>query len=118
MEREPHGRVVAYSDKWHPVVPRNGVFGNYDPPQIKLAQNGAGCNGMLPLSATLCCHWWHSRRTINPAARCNPILPFNSKRSRLPNPAVRGGMATPVGETGSKVRFARNPLRMANSRQL
>src|SRR6267378_653655 len=41
-------------------------------------------------------------------ARCNPILPFNSKRSRLPNPAVRGGMATPVGETGSKVRFARH----------
>jgi hypothetical protein len=36
--------------------------------------------------------------------------PFNSKRSRLPNPAVRGGMATPVGETGSKVRFARQEL--------
>jgi hypothetical protein len=35
-------------------------------------------------------NWRHSRRTINPAARCNPILPFNSKRSRLPNPAVRG----------------------------
>ena len=68
----------------------------------------AGCNGMLPLSATLCCHWRHFRRTINPAARCNPILPFNSKRSRLPNPAVRGGMAAPVGETGSKVRFARH----------
>jgi hypothetical protein len=32
-----------------------GVFGNYDPPQIKLAQNGAGCNGMLPLSGTLLC---------------------------------------------------------------
>jgi hypothetical protein len=31
----------------------------------------AGCNGMLPQSATLCC-------TYLPAARCNPILPFNS----------------------------------------
>jgi len=28
---------------------------------------------------------------------------------RLPNPALRDGMATPVGATGSKVRFARNP---------
>jgi hypothetical protein len=73
--------------------------------RLNLPKNGAGCNGMLPLSTTLCCHWRHSRRTINPAARCNPILPFNSKRSRLPNPAIRGGMATPVGETGSKVRF-------------
>ena len=43
-----------------------------------------------------------------PAARCNPILPSSSKRFRLPNPLVRGGMATPIGATGSKVRFARN----------
>ena len=59
------------------------------------------CNIMLPLAAfpMHCC----------PAARCNPILPSNSKRSRLPNPAIRGGMATPVGATGSKVRFARHP---------
>jgi hypothetical protein len=68
----------------------------------------AGCHGMPPLSAPLCCHWRHSRRTINPAARCNPILPFNSKRSRLPNPEVRAGMATPVRATGSTVRFARD----------
>ena len=40
--------------------------------------------------------------------RCNPILPFDSKRSRLPNPAVRGGMATAVGATVSKVRIARH----------
>jgi hypothetical protein len=33
------------------------------------------------------------------------ILPFNSKRSRLPNPELRNRMATPVGATGSKVRF-------------
>jgi len=35
--------------------PQNGcLFGNYDPPQIKLAP---GCNGMLALSATtICCH--------------------------------------------------------------
>jgi hypothetical protein len=38
----------------------------------------------------------------------NPIVPFNSKRSRLPNPAVRGGMATPVRATGRKVRIARH----------
>src|SRR5260370_8886004 len=44
-----------------------------------------------------------------PAARCNPILPLISKRSRLPNPAVRAGVATPVGATGSKVRIARDP---------
>jgi hypothetical protein len=43
-----------------------------------------------------------------PAAQYNPILPFNSKRSRLPNPAVRGGTAAPVGATGSKVRIGRN----------
>jgi hypothetical protein len=36
------------------------------------------------------------------------ILPFNSKRSRLPKPRVRGGMATPVGATDSKVRIARS----------
>src|SRR3981189_1347744 len=56
---------------------------------------------MLPLAA-FPMHYY-------PAARFNPILPFNSKRSRLPNPAVRGGIATPVGATGSKVRFACNP---------
>jgi hypothetical protein len=56
---------------------------------------------MLPLAA-FPMHYY-------PAAQCNPILPFNSKQSRLPNPAVRGGMATPVGATGSKVRFARQP---------
>ena len=39
------------------------------------------------------------------------LLPFNSKRSRLPNPAVRGGMTTPVGATGSKVWVARQPPR-------
>jgi hypothetical protein len=64
------------------------------PPQIKLAQKWC----WLQWNAATECnnHWLHSRRTINPAARCNPILPFNSKR--LPNPAVRrGGMATPVG---------------------
>jgi hypothetical protein len=43
---------------WEGEVPeKRGLFGNYDPPQIKLAQNGAGCNGMLAPSATLCCHW-------------------------------------------------------------
>jgi hypothetical protein len=56
------------------------LFSNYDPPQINLPQNGTGCNGMLPLSATLCCDWRHSRRTINPCRRCNPILSFNPKR--------------------------------------
>jgi hypothetical protein len=40
------------------------------------------------LFAMECCHWRHSR---------------------LPNPAVRGGMATPVGTTGSKVRFVGYP---------
>src|SRR5260370_37960961 len=33
----------------------------------------AGCNGMLPLSATLCCHWRHSRCTI--------ILPLSAIQS-------------------------------------
>ncbi len=33
---------------------------------------------------------------LHPAVRCNPILPVNSKQSRLLNPAVRGDMATPV----------------------
>jgi hypothetical protein len=45
----------------------------------------------------------HHRATVSisdallSCRRCNPILPFNSKRSRLLDPAVRGGMATPVG---------------------
>jgi hypothetical protein len=45
-----------------------------------------------------------------PAAQCNPIQSCHLIRrgSRLPNPAVRGGMAALVGETGSKVRFARH----------
>jgi hypothetical protein len=33
----------------------------------------AGCSGMLPLSATLCCHWRHSRCTI--------ILPLSAIQS-------------------------------------
>jgi hypothetical protein len=57
----------------------------------------AGCNGMLPLSATFMLPLAAFPMHYYPAARCNPILPFNSKRSRLPNPAARGGMATPVG---------------------
>ena len=102
--------VVADSETWPAQravarFPRNGVSATTIRHRLNLPKNGAGCNGMLPLSATLCCHWRHSRRTINPAARCNPILPFSSKRSRLPNPAVRGGAATPVGATGSKVRI-------------
>jgi hypothetical protein len=56
-------------------------------------------NNMLPLAA-FPTHYY-------PAAHCNQISLFNSKRSRLPNPAVRGGMATPVGAKGRKVRFAR-----------
>ena len=51
--------------------------------------------------------WLQWNCTI-PATRCNPILPLISKRSRLPNPAVRDRMATLVGATGSKVRFAGN----------
>ena len=47
------------------------------------------CNITLPLAA-FPMHYY-------PAGRCNPILPFNSKRSRLPNPAVCSGMTTPVG---------------------
>ncbi len=54
-------------------------------------------------SATLCCHWRAAfPMHYYPAARCNPILPFSSKRSRLPNPAVRCGMAAPLGARGSK----------------
>jgi hypothetical protein len=48
-------------------------------------------------------------RALHCAVRCNLILPVNSKQSRLPNPRVRGGMATPVGATGSKVRPAIRP---------
>jgi hypothetical protein len=63
------------------------------------------CNIMLPLAA-FPMHYY-------PAAQCNPILPFNSKRSRLPNPAVRGGMAAPVGATGASnpdsTRFGLSP---------
>jgi hypothetical protein len=44
-----------------------------------------------------------------PATRCNPILPLNSKRSRLPNPGVRDSVATLVRATGSKVRIALHP---------
>ena len=44
------------------------------------------CNIMLPLAATPM-HYYPAA-----APRCNPIFPFNSRRSRLPNPAVRGGM--------------------------
>ena len=36
------------------------------------------------------------------------ILPLVLNRSRWPNPAVRDGIVTPVGATGSKVRFARH----------
>jgi hypothetical protein len=70
----------------------------------------AGCNGMLPLSATLCCTGGIPDALLScRPVQSNPILPFNSKRSRLLIPAVRGGMATPVGATGSKVRIARYP---------
>jgi hypothetical protein len=39
------------------------------------------------------------------------ILPLVPNRSRWPNPAVRGGMVTPVGAIGIKVRFAGDPGR-------
>ena|SRR5258708_7642985 len=57
----------------------------------------AGCNGMLPLSATLCCHWQHSQCTIILPPGAVQSCHLIRSRSRLPNPAVRGGMATPVG---------------------
>jgi hypothetical protein len=56
------------------------------------------------------------RHCENPAARCNPILPLESKLSQLPNPALRGRMATPVGATGRKVRFVRHPPRTPKSK--
>jgi hypothetical protein len=65
--------------------------------------HGSRSSGPVCRVATLCRHWRHSRCTIilppirlNPAARSNPILPLEWKRSQLPNPAFRGGMATPV----------------------
>jgi hypothetical protein len=58
--------------------------------QLWLQWNAATeCNIMLPLVA-FPMHYY-------PAPRCNPILPSNLKRSRLPNPTVRGDMTTPVG---------------------
>ena len=66
----------------------------------------------LPLAAFPTMHYYPA------AAQCNPILPFSSKRSRLPNPVVRGAMATPVGAAGSKVRFARHPPRTKKSGRL
>jgi hypothetical protein len=71
-----------------------------------------GCNGMLPLSGNIMLPLAAFTMHYYPAVRCNPILPFNSNRPRLPNPAVRGGMATPIGATGSKVRVARQPETM------
>jgi hypothetical protein len=65
----------------------------------------AGCNGMLPLSATLCCHLRHSRSTIILPPGAIQSCHSMRSRSRLPNPAVRGGMAAPVGATGSAVRW-------------
>jgi hypothetical protein len=46
------------------------------------------------------------------------LLVAADRKSRLPNPAVRVGMATPVGATGSKVRFARQPPRTPKSGNL
>jgi hypothetical protein len=62
----------------------------------------AGCNGMLPLSATLCCRWRHSRCTIILPPSAIQSCHLIRRGSRLPNPAVRGGMATLVGATGSR----------------
>jgi hypothetical protein len=88
--------------------PGNGVFGNYDPPQIKLAQNGAGCNGMLSLSATLCCHWRLPEELL--------ILPPGAIQSCH---LIRSGLDCQIPlsqaawrlqseQSGSKVRFARD----------
>jgi hypothetical protein len=46
-----------------------------------------------------------------PAARGMPIFLLESTWSRLSDPALCGLMATPVGATGSKVRFARHSPR-------
>jgi hypothetical protein len=74
-----------------------------------LPSSTAGCNGMLPLSATLSCHWQHSQCTIilPPGAiqSCHLIrtgLDCQIRRSAA-------AMATPVGATRSKVRFVRDP---------
>jgi hypothetical protein len=46
-ERDPGGRVVALSDKWRPVVPENGVIGNFETnlPTTRLFGNYAGVTG-------------------------------------------------------------------------
>jgi len=81
------------------------------------ASLSAGCNGMLPLSATLCCHWRHSRHTIilPPGAIQSCHLIRSDLDCQIQT--VRGGMATPVGATGSKVRFARKPPITKKSRK-
>jgi hypothetical protein len=67
-----------------------------------LQRNAAAeCNIMPPVAASPM-HYY-------PAARCNPILPFNAKgldcQIQRPAPAWR----TPVGQPGSKAGFARYP---------
>ena len=69
---------------------------------------------MLPLNATMLpvpalpMHYY-------PAARYIPISPCDLKRSRLPNPAVRGGRGLQSEQTGSKVRITRDPPKTRKS---
>jgi hypothetical protein len=50
-----------------------------------------------------------------PAARCNPILPFNSQRSRLPNQRSATTWRLRSEQPGSKVRLARDPPKTRKS---
>ena len=96
------GHLLSFSVIPHPERSRRGRN-----PQLQLPSCCHCCrDGMLSLSAPLCCHWRHSR--------CTFILPPGAIQSchlirsgRLPNPALRDSLATPVAATGSKVRIAR-----------
>jgi len=74
-------------------------------------------------SAEAFLHAWTDTQQVPLAAfPMHYLLPpgaiINWKRSRLPSPTVRGGMATTVGATGSKVRVARHPPRTKKSGRL
>jgi hypothetical protein len=88
----PHSIGVVESRTWSPDFRGSSVFFGITDALLACQRY----DEILPPGAIQSCH-------------------LNKKLSRLPNPAFRDRMATPVGATGSKVRVARQPPRSMNS---
>ena len=81
----------------------------HNKPYSRIPASEAGCNGMLPRSATLCCQWQHSQCTIilPPGAiqSCHSMRRVSIAKSS--DPRLHGELRSE--QPGSKAGFVRYP---------